>query len=144
TFGEKGGKLLLAGLEADKQPDQEQRRTSRPGLRAARGRILDWKERLLTGVAGEGLRQPVLEELRGLEHRKGDPSGLGVESVACEPGRNQGVVVRPNGSDVIPDRAVAAVALGHRAHAPAGEEPRTQELAGEALGFVAFDDAAPE
>src|SRR5215468_3648220 len=135
---------MLVRLEADEQPDEEQRRACGPGLGTARGWILDRKERPLAGVAGEGFRQAVIEELGCLEHRKRDLSGLCVESVARKPGCNQRVVVGPNGSDVIADRVVAALAVGHRAHAPAREESCTREMAGDALCLVLVDDAAPE
>src|SRR5262249_22596948 len=130
AFGEDRRRLLVsARLEAGEQPDQEPRRARRPGLGAARGRVVDGDERPLAGVAGERLGQPLVEELRGLQDRERDPGCLRVESVAREPGGDQRVVVRPDGSEVIADRVVAAVALGHRAYAPAGKQARPDQVA---------------
>ena len=66
--------------------------------------------------------------------------------IALGPGRHKAPgdergIEGPDGPHVVPDRVVAALALGQGAHAPAGE-PRPEQVGGDGLRLV--DDAAPE
>ena len=78
----------------------------------------------LARVAGERLRQAIVEEVRGLEHRAADARGLGAVAVAPQAPRDDRVVVRPHRADVVADRVVGALRRRHRAHAPAREQRR--------------------
>ena len=102
---------------------KQERRAGRPGLRAARGRVLDRVLRHRPRVAAERLGQAAVEELGGVEDAGGDLRRLLLEAVAAQAPGDERVVERPDGADVVADRVVAALALGQRAHAPAGEEP---------------------
>ena len=59
--------VLAERLEPEHRAQQQQRRAGRPGLRAARGRVLDGILRHLARVAAERLGQPAVEELRRVE-----------------------------------------------------------------------------
>ena len=61
--------MLAVRIEAQERAQQQQRRARRPGLRAARGRVLDGIVGRGARVAAEGLGQAVVEEVGGLEDR---------------------------------------------------------------------------
>ena len=68
-----------------------------------------------------------------------------LEAVAAQAPGDERVVERPDRADVVADRVVAALALGQRADAPAGEEPRAHAGgARRALRLRLVDDPAPE
>ena len=52
--------------------------------------------------------------------------------------------MRPHGADVVADRVVGGLVLGHRPDAPTGEELGAHEVAHDGRRLVVFDDAAPE
>ena len=52
--------------------------------------------------------------------------------------------MRPDRAEVVADRVVGDLVARHRAHAPAREEPRTEEVPRDRLGLVLVDDPAPE
>src|SRR5205814_6382599 len=74
--------MVPEGLETEHCPQQQQRRARRPGLRAARGRVLHRILRHCPLVASEGLRQPPLEDFGGIEDACRDLRRLLLEAVA--------------------------------------------------------------
>ena len=131
-------------LQPQHGAQQEQRGSCRPGLRAARGRILDRVLGHATLVAAERLRESALEELRGVEDPGRDLGRLLLEAVVSKAPGDERAVERPDGPDVVADRVVAPLALGQRPDAPAGEEPRPEQVTGDCLRLRLVDDAAPE
>ena len=138
------GEVAPDRLEPEHRAQEQQRRARRPRLRAARGRVLHRVLRLLPRVAAERLGQAAVEELGRVEDARRDLRRLVLEAVAPEAPGDERVVERPDGADVVADRVVPALALGERANAPAGEEPRPEEVAGDGLRLRLVDDAAPE
>src|SRR5439155_4084712 len=57
---------LAVGLEAEERAEQDERRTRRPRLRAARGRVLDRKPGLGPVETGERFGEPAVEGLLAL------------------------------------------------------------------------------
>ena len=106
----------------------KQGRARRPGLRAARGRVLHRVLRHRPLVASERLRQPPVEDLGGIEDARRDLRGLLLEAVAPQAPGDERVVERPDRADVVADRVVASLALGQRPDAPAREEPRSEQV----------------
>src|SRR4029453_336820 len=102
-------------------------------LRAAGSRVLHRILRHAALVAAEGLGQPPFEDLGSVEDAGGEDGGLLLEAVAAKaPGDERGIE-RPDGPHAVADWVVAALALGEGAHAPAGEEPRPEQVAGDCL-----------
>ena len=95
-------------------------------------------------VAAERLGQAAVEELGRVEDPGRDPRRLLLEAVAPQAPGDERVVERPDRADVVADRVVARLALGQRAHAPAGEEPRPHQVPDDGLRLRLVDDAAPE
>jgi hypothetical protein len=62
--------VIADRLEAEHRPQEQQRRARRPGLRAARGRVLHRVLRGLPLIAAERLRQTTVEERGGVERVK--------------------------------------------------------------------------
>src|SRR4029450_4216563 len=116
--------MIADRLEAEHRAHEQERRTRRPRLRAAGGRVL---HRVLCDaalVAAEGLGQAPFEDLGGVEDASGENGGLLLEAVAAKaPGDERGIE-RPDSPHVVADWVVAALTLGQGAHNPAGEEPR--------------------
>src|SRR5436190_18622860 len=131
-------------LQAQHRPQQEQRRAGRPGLRAARGRVLDGIARHRALVPAEGLWQPALEELRSVEDAGRDRGRLLLEPVPPQAPGDDRAVERPDRPDVVSDRVVATFALRERPDAPAGEQPPPQQVPRDRLRLRLLDDAAPE
>ena len=101
--------VLADRLEAEHRAQEQQRRPGRPGLRAARRRVLHRVLRERPRVAGERLRQAAVEELGRVENAGRDPRGLLAEPVAPQAPRDERVVERPHGADVVADGVVAAL-----------------------------------
>ena len=76
--------VIAERLEAEHRPQQQERSARRPGVRAARSRVLDGVLRDGPVVAAEGLRQAPVEELRRIEDARRDLRGLVLEAVAPE------------------------------------------------------------
>src|SRR5262245_4995019 len=131
-------------LEPEHRPQQQERRAGRPRLRATRRRVLHGVFRQLALVAPERLRQAPLEELGRIQDPGSDHRRLVLEPVAPQPPGDERVVERPDGADVVADRVEPRLALGQRAHAPAGEEPLPHQMPNDRLRLRLVDDAAPE
>ena len=77
--------------------------------------------------------------------RPRDPVRVLAVAVAREPRDQQAVVVRPDRAGVVPDRVEAAVARGHRPHAPARVEARRDiSWLGDRVDAVRSHDPAPQ
>ena len=100
--------------------------------------------RLASLVAGEGLRQPPVEEAGGVEHTGRDHRRLLLEAVPPQPPGDERVVERPDRADVVSDGVVAALSFGHRPDPPPREEPGPHEVADDSLGLGLVDDPAPQ
>src|SRR5215212_11276361 len=88
--------VVAERLEAEHRAQEEERRSRRPRLRAARGRVLDGVLRVRTRVPAERLRQAAVEELGRVEDARGNTRRLLLEPVAAEAPGNEGVVERPD------------------------------------------------
>ncbi len=64
--------VLAVRLEAEHRAEQEERRSRRPRLRAARGRVLHRVFRLLARIPAERLGQTAVEELGRVQDAGGD------------------------------------------------------------------------
>jgi hypothetical protein len=113
-------------------------------LAGCRRSVLDWVLRLGSRVAAESLRQASVEELRGLKVAGGNLCRFLLEAVATETPRREGVVEWPDGAVVVADRVVATFAFSERAHAPAGEKARPEQVARDSLCLRLVDDPTPE
>src|SRR5215217_633904 len=120
--------VVAERLEPEHSAQEEQRRSRRPRLRAARSRVLDWVLRVGTRVPAERLRQAAVEELSRVEDARGNTRRLLLEPIAAQAPCNEGVVERPDRADVVADRVVARLAHRHRPHAPAGEEALAEQV----------------
>ena len=136
--------MVAVRLQPEHRAQEEQRRPGRPCLRAACRGVLHRVLRLLAGIAAERLGQPAVEELGGIEDPRGDLRRLVLEPVATEAPRDERVVEGPDGSGVVPDRVVAPLSDGQRPHAPAGEEPRPEQVPRDRTCFRLVDDPAPQ
>lgn len=67
-----------------------------------------------------------------------------LEAVPLQAPRDEGIVERPGGADVVADGVVAAFPLGQRANTPAREEARATLLARDCGRPRLIDDAAPK
>src|SRR5205814_2731059 len=83
-------------------------------------------------------------EDRRLQDARSDSSRLLPVAVTGQAGRDDRVVVRPNGPEVIADRVVTALPFGHRAHAPAGPQAIPHHQLDAASCLVLVGDSAPE
>src|SRR4029450_3189627 len=136
--------MIADRFKAEHRAHKQERRTRRPRLRAAGGRVLPRVLGAAALVAAEGLGQAPFEDLGGVEDAGGEDGGLLLEAVAAKaPGDERGIE-RPDSPHGVAGRVGAALALGQGAHAPAGEEPRPEQVAGDGLRFRLVDDAAPE
>src|SRR5215203_1589237 len=95
--------VVALWLEAEHRAEQEQRCSGRPGLRAARRRVLHRVLRHAPLVTAERLRQPSVEELGRVEDAGGNDGGLVLEAVAAQAPGDERAVEGPNGADVVPD-----------------------------------------
>ena len=64
-----------------------------------------------------------------------------LQSIAGQAERNEGVVVRPDGTIVVRHRVVLRLGRGHCANAKAGERRVVQERARDAIGMQRACDA---
>src|SRR5262245_31906655 len=136
--------VIAHRLEPEHRPQQEKRRASRPRLRAARGWVLHRVLCLPSLVTAERLRQTAVEELSRVQDPGRDRRRFVLEAVPPQAPGDERVVERPDSPDVVADRVEARLALGQRAHAPAGEEPRPHQMPDDRLRLRLVDDPAPE
>src|SRR3990170_8624848 len=107
--------VLAVRLEAEHRAEQEQGCPSRPGLRAARRRVLHRVLRLRSVVAAERLRQATLEELRRVEDAGRDLRRFLLEAVTPQAPGDERVVEGPDRADVVADGVVAPLTRGQGA-----------------------------
>src|SRR5712691_2246012 len=88
--------MLPVRLEAEHRPQQQQGRSRRPRLRAARGRVLHRILRLRALVSPECLGKATVEELGCLEDAVCDLRGFLLEAVPPETPGDEGVVEGPH------------------------------------------------
>src|SRR3954453_10435149 len=103
--------MLALWVEPEHRPQEEQRCSGRPRLRAAGGRVLDGILRRGALVAAERLGQTPVEELGRVEDPGCDLGGFLLEPVTAEAPGAERVVERPDGADVVPDGVVAPFAF---------------------------------
>src|ERR1700675_4702332 len=88
TYARRQGRIddevLTVRLETEHRAQQQERRSGRPRLRAARRGVLDGVHRLLARITSERLRKTPLEELGCIEDAKGDLGGLALEAVLAQ------------------------------------------------------------
>src|SRR5215470_7150716 len=131
-------------LQSQESPQEQQRSASRPRLGTARRRVLDRELRLRPRVPCERLGKAAMEVLRRLQNSHRNPCGFVAISVTPQTPRDEGVVERPYGPDVIADGVVAALARGHGADAPSREELVAEQVIDTGASLVLVDDPAPE
>ena len=80
--------VRAVGLESEQRAQEQQRRAGRPGLRAARRRVLDRIVGVRSRVAAERLGEPPAEQIGRLQHGARDAGRLGaVAGLAQAPRR---------------------------------------------------------
>ena len=116
-------------LQAQHGAQQQQRRAGRPRLRAARRRVLDGVAGQRPVVPAERLGQPALEELR---RRPGCPAAIRAASSLYPYRRSPHAMNELSNGHTVPTwypiGLYRSLALGERAHAPAGEQPRPHQV----------------
>src|SRR5690349_3229738 len=131
--------------EAQKRRQQERNGSGRPGLRVTRYRIAHRRRELTSREAGKEFRQAVVFEMAGgLYQTVEDLRGFAVKAVATQAGRDDGVIVRPDSSQVIANRIGPTFLCGKRPNTPAAIHVRGSQMTNDRGAPCRIDDASPK
>ena len=133
-------------LEAQEGPQEQERGGRGPGLRRARRRVAARAGRTSRRSKPQNSSgRRVAERGRRVEQAARRPGCASVdEAVARQPGRDEGVVVRPDRAVVVAHRVVGAASPAQRADAPAGEHLAATSARRHLRGVLVVDDAGPQ